>query len=204
MVNVTDRVAAPYPGDKFVWEQIWREQEELHHKYRQIEWEKHIGYGILRSDGRSIDAPRLLDEPRVQAYIKDLMWRFVEELQEAQEALYEKEWGHFKEELIDALHFMVELNVFLDIGPEPNKLFLSSSVTVVDPVYWYGLAANCLKNKPWKQTEQMTDRVKFERYIRLGNEDFRGRLLTVMNYEEVWDLYSKKHQVNQFRQESNY
>lgn len=197
MVNINDREAAPYPGDKDVWLHIWKEQEQLHLHYRDIEYAKGIGYGILIA-GDEYD----IDNMRFQAYLKDMKWRFTEEMMEASEAQMKGDHEHFKEELTDALHFMMEMNVVLNIASD--QLFVSSGTPGTSAIYFYGLAANCLKNKPWKQTLQRTDKNKYLSLIKQGNEKFRQQLLTVMNLEEIWDKYSRKNQVNQFRMESKY
>lgn len=202
MVNINDREAAPYPGDNSVWRVIWKEQEELHYHYRNIEWEKGIGYGVLRADGLDRDVVRSINSPYFQYYLKDLKWRFVEEMQEAKEAQLQGDMEHFKEELTDALHFMMELNVVLNIIH--SELFSRSGVSGTSSIYFYGLAANCLKNKPWKKTEQHTDFNKYLILVKHGNDKFRQELLSVMELYEIWELYSKKHQVNQFRIESQY
>lgn len=69
-----------------------------------------------------------------------------------------------------------------------------------------GMMANCLKNKPWKQSHMKTDKAEFEKWLKrvwLTMGDllfFDGDLMP----DEVVDIYLKKSQVNQFRQRSNY
>jgi hypothetical protein len=68
-----------------------------------------------------------------------------------------------------------------------------------------GQAMNCLKNKPWKQTQMMTDIPKFQAILR----NVWGRfLLTCVQAGVNMDLlalaYLKKETVNRFRQGSNY
>ncbi len=199
MVNVTDREALPFPGNDAVWVTIYDMQRELHYEFRKVEWELGLGYGLMNRPG--VNQPTL-DNRYLQAYIKDLMWRFTEEIQEAKEALLLGHQEHFHEELIDALHFMMELNVV--VGIPKTRLFQNSGIPATDAIYYFGLAANCLKNKAWKQTEQLTDVNKFKSYVCQGNERFRQQLLINMSLDEIWELYSKKHQVNQFRIGSSY
>ena len=66
-------------------------------------------------------------------------------------------------------------------------------------------ATNCLKNKPWKQSEVTTDRVHFYEELSDALHFFIELLITAgLTSEDVAALYHKKHAVNQFRQESNY
>ena len=74
-----------------------------------------------------------------------------------------------------------------------------------DPVYFMGLAANCLKNKPWKSTHIPTDEARFYRCL----EDGRNHLLLIFSLfnctdKDIYNLYMKKNQVNHKRIKSNY
>lgn len=66
-------------------------------------------------------------------------------------------------------------------------------------------ATNCLKNKPWKQSEVTTDVVHF--YEELADAfHFLVELFITsgMTAEDLARIYHRKHAVNQFRQESGY
>jgi hypothetical protein len=66
-------------------------------------------------------------------------------------------------------------------------------------------AANCLKNKQWKQTETPTDRVHFYEEIADALHFFIEMCITAgMDDEDLALIYLKKAEVNQFRQESMY
>lgn len=68
-----------------------------------------------------------------------------------------------------------------------------------------GEAANCLKNKPWKNTFAATDVAHFEEEMADALHFFIGILLVAgITAEEIFLLYFKKHLVNSFRQETNY
>lgn len=68
-----------------------------------------------------------------------------------------------------------------------------------------GEAANCLKNKPWKQTHVLTDREHYyEELIDAFHFFIELFLVLGLSPEEVWTLYFKKQEVNKFRQRSNY
>jgi len=66
-------------------------------------------------------------------------------------------------------------------------------------------ATNCLKNKPWKQTEMVTDKVHFYEELIDALHFFVELCITAgMTAEDVARVYHRKHAVNKFRQESNY
>lgn len=68
-----------------------------------------------------------------------------------------------------------------------------------------GLTCNCLKNKPWKQSQMLTDTPKFRSKLL---EEFRS-FIDLCNEagftaQSLYSMYMRKNQVNQFRQRSNY
>lgn len=66
-------------------------------------------------------------------------------------------------------------------------------------------AMNCLKNKPWKQSEVTTDAVHF--YEELADQlHFLVEMWITsgLTAEDLARMYHKKHAVNQFRQRSKY
>ena len=66
-------------------------------------------------------------------------------------------------------------------------------------------ASNCLKNRVWTQTEPVTDMNHFLEEISDALLFFIEFLIaTGLTPEQVFELYLKKHQVNQFRIESKY
>jgi hypothetical protein len=129
---------------------------------------------------------------------------------------------HFFEELVDSLHFLTEATIIAGISVDSirqgfddqfknrpaNHLMPNNDVIV--PHLWeiivsLGLAANCLKNKPWKQTQMPTDRAKFHLYmIRTWDGYFKLWSILGANGEDLFKLYFRKHEVNKFRQRSNY
>ncbi|MFA5543621.1 MAG: dUTP diphosphatase [Bacilli bacterium] len=132
---------------------------------------------------------------------------------------------HAQEEIADALHFLVEMSILSNIQPgdivgsiEGDGLdFLFSlynqkhlrrrnpALVWADFQVSLGMVCHTLKNKPWKQTQMMTD-----------IKEYRGRLIETfrlfipiamsfeMNAEQLYSLYFRKNKVNQFRQRSNY
>lgn len=109
-MNVTDFDDIELPeGDKL--ELLFERQGLLMQKYHEIEEHR----GALVIDPAHFGD---LDSRYVQWRIKDLAYRTVEELSEATNTLKNKPWKtsevatdrmHFYEELIDALHFFIEL-----------------------------------------------------------------------------------------------
>lgn len=74
-----------------------------------------------------------------------------------------------------------------------------------DIVYPLQIARNTLKNKPWKQTEMMTDEVNYELYIRKATIAlFKFMAFTKFTPESIYHIYYKKNKVNQFRIQSKY
>lgn len=176
--------------------------------------------------------PLNLHLAREQLEVKDMAWRVTEELGEAYEAYIHLSEGkseakvHLVEELSDALHFMVELCICVDIGPmdlgpgnlQGDRLELivadgaSGVIPEMDdvssfffPIYHLTLACNCLKNKPWKSSMMMTDVDYFRKHIVAA---FHSLIDTFLYFEldanQIYDIYLRKNSVNQFRQATNY
>ena len=160
-----------------------------------------------------------LDDRFGQAQVKDFCWRVTEELAEADEAAnaLDEPVEHAQEEIADVLHFLTELMIMADVTPE--QLVLTSDQCrleamfeladngpgAFDVICSLGLAANCLKNKPWKNTHMPTDKLKFLSHLAAAFWNFisyaRAHGFTA---ETLSILYHRKHTVNQFRQASNY
>lgn len=204
--DVTETIAVPVN----IWRAIFEKQWELAIKYKDIE---NMG-DLLDTRERNIDTPK------GQKWIKDFAWRVSEELAEGFEAvelLKEIKFGdtqsqidlqeHFREELADALHFLVELTI---IAGYDYEIAYGAQINEVqnrpwDVVYYMGLMCNTLKNKPWKQTAMLTDRAKFEMLLSKTWGSFKGLLKQRIGRDkDIYNYYFKKHKVNQFRQRSNY
>lgn len=207
------------PAD--IWKAIWDKQRQLADKYKDIE-----GMGDLLDT-----IPTNVDTLKGQRWIKDFAWRVTEELTEADEAKFELEelmdplssesWDrldddeketatqlkqHYLEEVTDALHFFVELCIIAGYEPEFfNEITALGERNSYDVIYQMGLMCNCLKNKPWKQTQMLTDRKKFEGYLFAAFDN-----LVKLFYNEgladvdIYQFYFKKNAVNQFRIRSKY
>ena len=108
-MNVNDvKIDNELKGDML--ESIFNRQKELMDKYHIIEKENEL----LQTE----DCPVNIDDKKGQQRLKDFAWRVTEEIGEAMNCLKNKPWKqthmqtdqtHYQEELIDALHFFVEL-----------------------------------------------------------------------------------------------
>ena len=223
MVNMTDfhnKVQAPNPTRA-----ILDRQKELMAKYEGIE-EKN---GLLETH----DVPVDIDSYKGQARLKNFAWRVTEELTEALEPLYgdkdvtpdTDEYTHMMEEFIDAVHFMAELAILSGLDMKENDMFSfkacmdlanntdfranSAQDLVVETmgiIMNLGLAMNCLKNKPWKQTHVTTDVIKYRYYVLSAARSLTillGKFFRLVE-DDLVNCYLNKADVNKFRQESGY
>ena len=190
-------------------EAIFMKQRALMVKYHPIE----EGNGLLHTP----DIPVNLHDKFGQAQLKDFAWRFTEEIGEATCALKDspEDLPHFQEELIDALHFLVELCILSgitwdDLGSELDDIFdmplrgygRSSVYLAIEEL---SRAMNCLKNKPWKQTHILTDELRYKVHIQQTFYIFLTILrASGMSNQKIYDVYFKKNEVNKFRQRSKY
>lgn len=194
-------------------EDIFERQCELMAQYCIIEKENGLRYVT--------DYPVNVHDRFGQATLKDFAWRTTEELAEAIEAYELGDFDHFQEELADALHFLVEFCIYAGVDPKmilrgatlqermdeltKHENYRGVSGQAFQVVIGLGLACNCLKNKPWKQSHVKTDLIKFQG---LTTASFNAFLVlakrAMMDAEKLYNFYFRKNKVNQFRQRSNY
>lgn len=207
MANVKDFRCDIFPQD--LMQSIIDHQHRLADKYIPIE----------KSNGLCLydQLPGDIDNAKAQARIKDMSWRAVEEVAEAYEAYEEGNELHLLEELADALHFLAEKYLICGFKPAltlQDYFHMAKSADHGDRLDSYvgqftvacGLTCNCLKNKPWKQSQMLTDVNKFNTLLEVEFGEFIV-LCHKAGFETAEDLYSmyvRKNQVNQFRQRSNY
>lgn len=121
MVNVsdikTDEIPEPIIGQEDMLDLMFKRQHELAIKYLPIE----DANGLLQTK----DIPVNIDDRKGQARLKDYAWRIQEELYEATDALVQHPDNpeHFLEEMIDSIHFFIELNILCGIGPKVIRDF---------------------------------------------------------------------------------
>lgn len=74
-----------------------------------------------------------------------------------------------------------------------------------DITYHLQIARNTLKNKPWKQTEMMTDFKQYEEKMKDATLSlFKFFVFAGFTKESIYTIYYKKNKVNQFRIKSKY
>lgn len=183
------------------WEEIYALQGELQLMYRPYFKERIANFDINTLEDQEL--------------FKKLCWQIVEELTEAMEAKDKNEKDHVLEELIDAFNFMLELYQLYGMAPDfawghtygfrkdiADENFEKNILELIKTI---GLAANCLKNREWRQSQYMVDLVVFEE--RLWNIWAMFAMLFgsigVME-DKVRELWSLKYQVNLFRIKSKY
>ncbi|UGO51457.1 hypothetical protein QJV44_gp43 [Serratia phage vB_SmaS_Tlacuache] len=179
-------------------------------------------YGIPFSCSQ---VPSGIDWPANQLHIRELVGYINEELFEST--------GEFpgspehKEELIDVLHFYVELMIFSGLDYENLHLFLRSTLpgdNDLIEILWpngsgvarteyhrvgqvmagLGAATHCLKNKPWKQSRTPTNVVNYYQALVNSFREFLGLLSSHLSWDEVYDQYMAKATKNKKRQETAY
>ncbi len=146
-----------------------------------------------------------------QARIKDFAWRITEELMEARLELTRLDRSDAaREEVIDALHFMIELCILADVEPTAPIQFIkqrrrSTDEAIMAVIYHLGMACNELKNRPWKQTQTETDESDFRGWIQAALTDLVLLMDSVgIAREEILDHYTKKNKVVMKRPEEGY
>lgn len=122
MVNVVDIkgevIPEPEIGKRDMLDLIFERQHGLANKYIHIEEDN----GLLQTS----DLPVNIDSRNGQARLKDFAWRVTEELLEATDALtHHEDHTHFLEEMIDALHFFLELNLLCGIDSSKIRDYFS-------------------------------------------------------------------------------
>lgn len=183
------------------WEEIYALQGELQLMYRPYFKERIANFDINTLEDQEL--------------FKKLCWQIVEELTEAMEAKDKNEKDHVLEELIDAFNFMLELYQLYGMAPDfawghtygfrkdiADENFEENILELIKTI---GLAANCLKNREWRQSQYMVDLVVFEE--RLWNIRAMFAMLfgsIGVTENKVRELWSLKYQVNLFRIKSKY
>jgi dimeric dUTPase (all-alpha-NTP-PPase superfamily) len=182
-------------------EQIFHHQREVMVKYHEIEGKN----GLLLDPKVPVDIHSHLG----QARLKDFAWRVTEELMESAEALEDEDFVHAREEAADALHFITELCILSGMSHLDVSFDDGSAGNFVDEVHgvilYLGKAMNCLKNKPWKQSQMLTDVARYRKNLgyAFGGMHYVFASLKV-DHDGMFDFYFRKNQVNKFRQRSQY
>lgn len=141
----------------------------------------------------------------------------------------DKQLFHFLEELADALHFLCTISVVLGLSPDRiTETFIKcQSIGLTDPavegartvrafpdqcmtaialrmfrmVQSLGLAANCLKNRPWKQAISPVDVERFtQRCYSVWARLAELCIFLEIDLTNIHQLYFMRNKVNQQRQ----
>ncbi len=212
-MNVTDvKEDAPVVRDRL--EEIFKRQHELAKRYQEVEERSGVGRALVA--GRRFD----LDDIRCQYVLKDFAWRTMEEVGEALDAQVNGgSPDHAHEEIADGLHFLTELCILAGVGPGDIDLAVGegdmldrtfrAGMSVGGSLHAFvqkiGMAMNCLKQKPWKQTSFRTDVTRLKFWLILSYRAYCGLAAEFgMTAESLYDLYFKKNKVNNFRIDSKY
>lgn len=183
------------------WEEIYALQGELQLMYRPYFKERIANFDINTLEDQEL--------------FKKLCWQIVEELTEAMEAKDKNEEDHVLEELIDAFNFMLELYQLYGMAPDfawghtygfrkdiADENFEENILELIKTI---GLAANCLKNREWRQSQYMVDLVVFEDRLKWIWTYFVLMFEHLgLSENRVKELWSLKYQVNLFRIKSKY
>jgi hypothetical protein len=206
--DITDKMPELKEGEN-VFFKIWEKQAALVKAYQEIE-------GLP-------EYPIQLNTRKNQNLIKDFMGRVVEELVEAREAELKGEKELWMEELIDAVHFLVEIFIYVWGTPEAavenceDPDLFTLRVMEVKPladsdnsyywnvVYHLMMARNHLRNKDWKQTQVLPKTHEF--LTELHNSLYALNWLFSeweISPAMIWEYYCKKNLINWFRIKSKY
>jgi dimeric dUTPase (all-alpha-NTP-PPase superfamily) len=139
MVNVNDYQVEVPEGDML--QIIFDHQRDLMDKYHPIEEDvvgHHIPYNFHPTPSmKEFDpskrprwlyaGPLNIQDRASQLRFKDFAWRITEEITEATLALGEEDETHYLEELIDVLHFSVELLIMCGLFPLTSEVALAKA-----------------------------------------------------------------------------
>ena len=154
-----------------------------------------------------------------QMLLKDfLLSRLVEELTEASVALGADHEIHFKEEIIDAMNFLVESYIlygwnekkvkcddFSSYMPpfNPSKTLIRQKI--YDLIEQIGLTCNKLKIRPWRHSQYVVDlRVFEEEFLKIWEKFIDLCITSNISKKDLLNTWSQKMQVNNFRLSTNY
>jgi hypothetical protein len=85
------------------------------------------------------------------------------------------------------------------------RLYISFKKALWDVCYHLNIARNFLKNKPWKQSEMMTDEIRFQKELVEGFISLMGCYSILgLDSKTLFHIYFKKNRVNLFRIRSKY
>lgn len=155
-----------------------------------------------------------LDIPRDQQEVRATAWNIIEEIGETLEA---ESAEHTLDEIADAMHFYIEFLIMsgltsTDVKNEIGGLKQqhASKKTIINEnlaefVEALALTVNTLKNRKWRKTNLMTEKLTYmNRAVKTIQPFFKLILSFGVTYDEVIDAYLRKNHVNLFRVKSKY
>lgn len=231
-VNITHAVKEEVTGDKL--KAIFKRQSELMSKYHDIELRsgllqtedcpvnlddkrgqarlKDFAWRVTEEVGEALDALHSGDKDHYYEELIDGL-HFLTEMsilagtspEEIFKAVFEREVKSDEDILEVFITRVKQETVRFDNptncpGPCPSDI----AFKVMNLVESLGMTCNCLKNKPWKQSNMVTDRNAFYQNLSVTWKVYIALLSLELSAEEIVDVYLRKSQVNKFRQRSNY
>ena len=91
-----------------------------------------------------------------------------------------------------------------DISVDQTPMTFDFKRDTMETIQWIGLAANCLKNREWRQSQYLVDLYVFEQRLRKAFNLYLNLLRTRLTDDEILDCWSLKYQVNIFRIQTKY
>lgn len=212
-MNILDYEADEFSPETWL-KDMYARQYKVYEKYKKIE-------GMPENFGS-------IQTRETQKWVKDFINRINEEVAESYESVRDPQAQvivkdeikgeydiHRSEELADALHFYLELLIIVGKTPEwlEEKYANYTKKVYTDFIelnYWevsfqLGMLGNCLKLKPWKQDEVLTDLDKVDYQLTQVFYALLNAFAADGNEaKDIYNLYTRKNKVNQFRQNSGY
>lgn len=225
-MNITHVQSEQVQGDML--QAIFNRQKELMNKYHHIE----VKSGLLQTEDCPVNLDDKRGQARLKDFAWRTTEELAEALDTMRED-GEEDNLHFMEELVDALHFFTELTILSGHTPDDiatyhfsaskdrdilSAMFAKAyymidiceyqrpiSRELMEFIIELGMMCNTLKNKPWKQSQMVTDKGEFRTRLMEAWLHFIMILCAAgLDAETTCDLYLKKSQVNKFRQRTNY
>jgi len=227
--DIKDDVIPDDFSERDMLDWIFKRQHELMMRYRVIEAKN----GLLYTEDCPININDRYGQARIKDFFWRTTEELTEAMDALRE--HSEVPVHFVEELADALHFLVEAYLLAgmkshhivtiqedvtghdwDSSTDKLEYFFKriygwrgvhqvTSREIYEVIHHIGCASNCLKQRPWKQTHQLTDVPKFRQHL---TGAFGALMICFymsgLNARQVFEIYFKKSEVNKFRQRSGY
>lgn len=226
-MNITHAVKEEVSGDKLV--AIFERQHELMVKYHDIELRsglmqtedcpvnlddkrgqarlKDFAWRITEEVGEALDSLHSGDKDHYYEelidglhFLTEMSWLTGITPAGIFRNVFEREPSPYEDMLETFVTRSQQQAVKFDVNPNPSDI----AFKVMNLVEALGMTCNCLKNKPWKQSNMVTDRNAFYQNFSIVWKVYIALLSLELSADEIVDVYLRKSQVNKFRQRSNY